>query len=242
MRNKGRRYSYTDQKSQQHRLRWVILGIAAVIFIYISLTSVVFSMGVLENETMSPNLRAGERFIFSSYNIYSIIPGLTRDTEDLPFNRGNIVLVEMHKNENPGLFRWILDGIVRVFTAQRVSLIGSKENLFMKRVIGLPGDEISMTNYIVRVRVKGNAYTLTEFEVTEQDYTPEIPQMPALWDASLPFSGNMETIILGENEVFVLSDDRSNTNDSRTWGPVNVGNIAGKALFRYWPLNRLGRP
>ena len=66
--------------------------------------------------------------------------------------------------------------------------------------------------------------------------------MPALWDSSLPFSGNMDPIILGDNECFVISDDRSNTNDSRTWGPVQINNISGKALFRYWPLNRLGRP
>jgi signal peptidase I len=116
------------------------------------------------------------------------------------------------------------------------------EYLFVKRVIGLPGDEITMTNFIVRVKANGAAYSLTEFDVTEQDYTPEIPQAPALWDSSLPFSGNMDTIVLGDNECFVLSDDRSNTNDSRTWGPVPIKSIAGKALFRYWPFTRLGRP
>jgi signal peptidase I len=99
-----------------------------------------------------------------------------------------------------------------------------------------------MDNYVVRVKIKGSEYSLTEFEVTEQDYTPDIPQMPALWDSSLPFSGDMDTIVLGDNECFVLSDDRSNTNDSRTWGPVPIKNIAGKALFRYWPFTRLGRP
>jgi signal peptidase I len=66
--------------------------------------------------------------------------------------------------------------------------------------------------------------------------------VPALWDESLPFSGNMDRIVLGENECFVLSDDRSNTNDSRTWGPVSLDIIVGKALFRYWPLNRIGLP
>jgi signal peptidase I len=49
-------------------------------------------------------------------------------------------------------------------------------------------------------------------------------------------------MVLGEGEYFVLSDDRSNTNDSRTWGAVPIDFIAGKALFRYWPVTRLGRP
>jgi signal peptidase I len=52
----------------------------------------------------------------------------------------------------------------------------------------------------------------------------------------------MERIVLGEDECFVLSDDRRNTNDSRTWGPIPLDFIAGKALFRYGPLTRLGWP
>ena len=237
-----RKFSYADQKSQRHRARGVILVILIFFLIYTSLTSLVFSMGVLENETMAPNLRAGERFIFSSYNVYSLIPGFGFDKGMLPFRRGNIVLVDMYQGEAPGFLRRSLDWVVRFFTAQRVSLVDKKEYTYLKRVIGLPGDEITMTNFVVRVKVRGNAYSLTEFEVTEQDYTPEIPQAPALWDSTLPFSGNMDPLILGENECFVLSDDRSNTNDSRTWGPVPAKNIAGKVLFRYWPLTRLGRP
>ena len=199
-------------------------------------------MRVLENNTMAPNLYKGERFVFSSYNLYSIIPALKIDSDSAPFGRGNIVLVDMSRTENPGIFYRLLDGVVRFFTAQKLSLEDQKEQLFVKRVIGLPGDEITMTNFVIRIKARGSAYSLTEFEVSEQDYTLEIPQMPALWDSSLPFSGNMDIIVLGANECFVLSDDRSNTNDSRTWGPVPIEKISGKALFRYWPLTRIGRP
>jgi len=236
-----RRFSYSDQKGQRHRWRWVIVAILAFFLFYTIFTSLVFSMRVLDNNTMAPNLRPGERFIFSSYNIYSLLPGLDLEKGPLPFHRGNVVLVDMFRGEEPGLFYRFLDGVVRFFTAQNLSLVEQKEQLFIKRVIGLPGDEISMTNFVIRVKTKGSAYSLTEFEVSEQDYTPDIPQAPALWDSSLPYSGNMDSIVLGENECFVLSDDRSNTNDSRTWGPVPVKNISGKALVRYWPLSRLGR-
>jgi len=244
---KVRRYSYSDQKSHRHRKRWIVLGIFAFFVLYLSLTSMVFSIRVLENDTMLPNLRTGERFIFSSYAVYSIIPGLDMENGPLPFRRGDVVLANMFRGEEPGFFRRILDSTIRFFTAQRVDLrdqAGRRpaDYLFVKRVIGLPGDEISMTDYVVRVRVRGSAFSLTEFEVTEHDYTTSIPQMPAIWDTSLPFSGNMDTIVLGENELFLLSDDRSNTNDSRTWGPVPTRNIRGRALFRYWPLTRLGRP
>jgi len=236
-----RRYSYSDQKSHRHRWQWTLLLILVLIILYTSFTSLVFSVRVLENDTMASNLRAGERFVFSSYNIYSLVPGFNLEGRPLPFQRGNVVLVDMLGWNNPGIFYRFLDGVMRFFTAQNLSLIEQKEHQFVKRVIGLPGDEITMTNFIIRVKARGSAYSLTEFEMSEQDYTPDIPQAPALWDSSLPYSGNMDTIVLGENECFVLSDDRSNTNDSRTWGPVPLGNIAGKALFRYWPVTRLGR-
>jgi signal peptidase I len=236
------RYSYADQKNQRHKTRWIVLIIFLFFLLYTSFTSLFFSTRVLENDTMASNLRYGERLIFSSYSFYSLIPGLELGKGPLPFRRGNVVLVSMFKGESPGLFLRIADGALRFFTAQNVSLLERKEQLFIKRVIGLPGDEITMTNFIIRVKARGSAYNLTEFEVSEQDYTPDIPQLPALWDASLPFSGNMDRIVLKENECFVLSDDRSNTNDSRTWGPVPVKNISGKALFRYWPLPRIGRP
>lgn len=241
-RKKGRNFSYTDQKNQRHRIRRILLGVFFFFLVYSSFTSLIFSIRVLENEVMAPNLRPGERFVFSSYNIYSMIPGLDFEKGPFPLRRGNIVLADMYKGEKPGIIQSIFDSVIRFFTAQQISLIDQKEYLFVKRVIGLPGDEITMTNFVIRVKAKDSAYSLTEFEVTEQNYILEIPQMPALWDASLPFSGNMDSIVLGENECFVLSDDRSNTNDSRTWGPVPVKNITGKALFRYWPFTRLGRP
>jgi len=236
-----RRYSsYADHKTQKFRVRW-ILALVLFFIIYVSFTSLFFSMRVLDNDTMAPNLRLGERFIFTSYSLYSLIPGLEMKKEPLPFRRGNVVLVDMFRETKPGYFYLFLDQLLRFFTAQKFSLIDKEEHLFVKRVIGLPGDEVSMTNFIIRVKAKESPYSLTEFEVTDHDYTPTIPVVPALWDSSLPFSGNMDRIILGENECFVLSDDRSYTNDSRTWGPVPVKNITGKALFCYWPLSRLGK-
>jgi signal peptidase I len=236
-----KRYSYADNKSHRYRKFWIILGILVFFICYISLTSLFFSFRVLENNTMASNLALSERFVFSSYAYRSLLLGGNSENNPPPFRRGNVVLVDMFRDNNPKFYHHVLDGFLRFFTARRVGLIEQKGHLFVKRIIGLPGDEITMTNFVIRVKVKGSSYSLTEFEVTEQDYTTDIPNLPALWDSALPFSGNMDPIVLGDNECFVLSDDRGNTNDSRTWGPVPVKNITGKALFRYWPLSRLGR-
>jgi signal peptidase I len=242
--NKWLKYSYAAQKSQRHRFRWIFLWVLLFFVIYSSFTSLFFSMRVLDNETMRPGLHAGDRFVFSSYAIYSLAPGFKMG-ENLPFRRGNVVLVDMSLRNRPPLFHRILDGLVRFFTAQRIGFNNRGEHIYLKRVIGLPGDEISMTNFVIRVKPRGAAYSFTEFEMWDFPYgvyEVDLPHVPALWDESLPFSGNMETIVLGDDECFVLSDDRNNTNDSRTWGPVPVNLVAGKALFRYWPFNRLGRP
>jgi signal peptidase I len=237
-----RRYaSYTDQKKKRHYFRWAVLGVFVFYGCYIALTTLFFSTRVLESDTMQPELRAGDRFIVSSYAVRSLLPDGWLQNRALPFHRGNVVIVDRGFNASHSLLDRILDGWIRFFTFQQIGLL-QKEPSYLKRVIGLPGDEITMTNFVLRIKPKGADFPLTEFELSDKTYDVTIPQVPALWDASIPFSGNREAKVLGEDECFVLSDDRSNTNDSRTWGPVPVDSIGGKAVFRYWPLTRFGRP
>jgi signal peptidase I len=136
----------------------------------------------------------------------------------------------------------IIDSAVRFFTGQQTSIFTGEGQYYIKRVVGLPGDEIYMTDYVFRVKPKSGLYSLTEFELAEKPYHPAIPQRPALWNESLPFSGNMDKIILGPDECFVVSDDRGNTNDSRTWGPIPVSYITAKAVLRFWPITKISLP
>jgi signal peptidase I len=240
--DKWRRYSYAAQKNQRVKLLWILFCFFLLYVFYNVFTSFFFSMRALENDTMQPGLRAGDRFIFSSFAVHGLLTDLNILHESLPFKRGNVVLVDMDRGERRHGPLLVADGFIRFFSAQRVSLFGPENHLYMKRVIGLPGDEITMTNFVIRVKPSGGSYSLTEFELSEKPYDVTIPHVPALWDESIPFSGNMERIVLGEDECFVIADDRSNTNDSRTWGPVSTDLITGKALFRYWPFTRIGRP
>ncbi|MDR2159808.1 MAG: signal peptidase I [Treponema sp.] len=239
--DKWRRYSYAAQKNQRSKLRWFLFVFLALYVLYNSLTSFFFSMRVLKNDTMRPGLRAGDRLVFSSFSVQRFLSDVNITGKSLPFERGSIVLVDLSLREKRNVFVPVLDGFVRFFTAQQLSLTGEEEQ-YLKRVIGLPGDEVVMTNYILHVKPADSSYRLTEFELSDKPYDVEIPQVPALWDESIPFSGSMDRLVLGDNECFVLADDRSNTNDSRTWGPVELNLVTGKALFRYWPFMRLGRP
>jgi signal peptidase I len=237
--NKWLKYSYAEQKHQYYRIRWGLIWISAVFFLYLLLSSFVFSVCRLETNAMQPALHSGDCVIFASRMIYRVLPD---EMGAAQMHRGNIVLVDTTRRKHQGIIWPMLDTAVRFFTAQQISLSGSGGNLYAKRIIGLPGDEITITNFIVRIKPEGSSYSFTEFELWDRPYSPTIPQVPALWDASLPFSGSTETIVLGENECFVLSDDRGNTNDSRTWGPIPMDFIMGRALFRYWPFTRIGLP
>jgi signal peptidase I len=231
-------YSYAEQKIKRHRIFWALMWAGAAFLLYFALTTFVFFTRRLETNAMQPGLHSGDCVIFVSHTIYRLLPdefGAAR------LDRGDIVLADTGQGKNRGVVRPVLDTIVRFFSAQQTGLAGRDGDSYVKRVIGLPGDEISIINFVVRVKPAGNAYSFTEFELGDHPYTPNIPQIPALWDSSLPFSGNMDAVVLGENECFVVSDDRSNTNDSRTWGPIPLDYITGRALFRYWPLSRAGR-
>jgi signal peptidase I len=91
---------------------------------------------------------------------------------------------------------------------------------FIKRVIGLPGDRIR----IYHGRVYRNDQLLPEPYVPE-DYADE---------HSYP-----ETVVPASN-YFVLGDHRSMSKDSRDFGPVQREYIYGKAVFGYWPMDRMG--
>ncbi len=56
-----------------------------------------------------------------------------------------------------------------------------------------------------------------------------------------PFGGPNEKIKVPKASFYVLGDNSANSTDSRFWGFVPKKNIIGKAIFRWWPLNRLGK-
>ena len=233
---KSMQYSYKAQKNKRNRLLNLFILFFILFIAYNCLSFFFFSVWVVENDTMQPEINAGDRLIFSSF----MPPWNITDENPLPFRRGNIVLIDMRHERNQRLPVRIADTIVRFFTAQRVSIFQGRGQFYVKRLIALPGDEISMNNYVFRVRTDGSLFSLTENELSHRPYHPFIPQTMALWDESIPFSGTMNTLILGPDECFVVSDDRTNTNDSRTWGPISPSQITARAVLRFWPLNRIG--
>jgi signal peptidase I len=91
---------------------------------------------------------------------------------------------------------------------------------YIKRIIGVPGDTIAIDHG--QVVVNGGA--LREDYVL-QDYRDGLSMPPRKVDS---------------DHYFVLGDHRNSSNDSRTWGLVPRNCIYGKAVFVYWPLEKIG--
>jgi signal peptidase I len=234
--DKSVKYSYRAQKNQRYRILRFFFFILILYVIYSCFTTFFFSVWIVENNTMQPALASGDRLIFSSFKPPSFIDRRMGNDEINNLKRGSIVLIDMGRNNEQKLPLRIIDGVVRFFTAQRISIFSQNRQYYIKRVIALPGDEISMTDYVFRVRSKGNPFSLTEFELSGKPYRLSIPQVSSIWDDTIPFSGNVETVILEQDECFVISDDRSNTNDSRTWGAISPSLITARAVLRFWPF------
>ncbi len=92
---------------------------------------------------------------------------------------------------------------------------------FIKRVIGLAGDRIRIDAGEVQV----NGIPL------EEDYVP-----PAYADQR-----SCPEIVVPADSYFVLGDHRTMSNDSRDFGAVSAAYIYGKAVFGYWPMDKMGR-
>jgi signal peptidase I len=112
----------------------------------------------------------------------------------------------------------------------------------VKRIIGIPGDMVMMKNFTAYIKPPGSSDFVKEDTLIKETYTIAVEKNYFIkgWDKHLPFSGTMEVIYLDEDQYFVLGDNRTASNDSRSWGPLSFFRISGKIIFRYWPFNRFG--
>ncbi len=112
-----------------------------------------------------------------------------------------------------------------IVTVEATGLLGhTGDKNIIKRVIGVPGDKVDI--------MKDGVY-LNDKKIEE----PYISK--ALTVERNPVFSH---VTLGENQFYVMGDNREVSLDSRVFGPIDKSRIVGEVLLRFFPFNRIGRP
>ena len=166
----------------------------SIITILIVIKVFIFDITYISGQSMSPTIEDGDSLLLKKYE--SVL-----NNEE--YNRGDIVVFEspLDKEEKPFL-----------------------KKMFVKRVIGLPGDKINISEGKVFV----NNESIEEVYIKNNSFTD-----------SLYYGDNY---IVPEGEIFVIGDNRGpgGSNDSRSFGSISLASIKGKAVFRIFPFDKVG--
>jgi len=92
------------------------------------------------------------------------------------------------------------------------------DTALIKRVIGIPGDKVEVRD--------GNLYL------------NDIAQKNYVFDKNINYSTG--PFIVPKESLWVMGDNRNNSMDSHIWGFLPYKKVIGKAIFRYWPINKIG--
>ena len=90
---------------------------------------------------------------------------------------------------------------------------------FIKRAIAFAGDTVAVENRVVFVNGKP----------LEEEYIAQPPNY------------NLMPVTVPQDTLFVMGDNRNNSNDSHVWGFLPQSNVIGHAVFRFYPLGRVGK-
>jgi len=182
----------------------LLVQLTTAIVVVMILNSYVFAFSGVSGQSMNDTLNHGDFLLVEKISYYTNIP-----------EKGDIVIF-LKGETNETLF----DQFSTTLEDYNLKIHGEvRENRLVKRVVGLPGDIITINN--------NQVYVNDEMLKIESSIEPTTTR-------SIDFP-----LTVPDNQVFVLGDNRPNSNDSRTFGCVDVNSIEGKVLFRLWPFNSL---
>jgi signal peptidase I len=122
-------------------------------------------------------------------------------------------------------------GEIVVFHAPQLATRECTGGIFVKRVIGLPGEVWSERD--------GHTY-IDGRRISEPYVQPDRRDMESKTMLDIPPAGKLHRI---PKDMFLMEgDNRAHSCDSRVWGLVPRSSIIGKVFFTYWPLGRIGVP
>ena len=186
-------------------MRGLLLTIVGSIIALSIINTKVFAMAKVQQSSMENTLYSDEKLIVDKLSYNFVKP-----------ERGDIII--FLKDEEKG--NVLEESYKYIKEVTSFNHLADNRTRYVKRVIGIEGDEISISSGHVYI----NGEKIEELYIKGETYNRDI-KFP---------------IVVGENEIFVLGDNREVSQDSRDFGLINLNQIEGKAIFRALPLERLG--
>ncbi len=182
---------------------WAIVIVAAVL-ISMLIKAFIFS-------TYQVNMVSMENTLFEGHNVIVYKTGYFFSEP----KHGDIIVFMHEEGQFKNIFRYL-------------PIRNPGEVDYIKRVIGLPGDQIDIRDGFVYRKAPGE----NEYKKLEEPYVKGITESKGM---QLPFT-------VPENKLFVMGDNREQSLDSRSSevGPIDVDSVIGKAVLRIWPLSKFG--
>lgn len=227
-------YSFALKKEIQRKALFVVL-IFFLLCVVIQLVTVFLIFPVRVQTTgMNPEYPENSLVFVVPYS-----PAHPLFFQRYHIQRGSVVYVDPLDDRDVSFVKRAADFIINFFTFRQTGIIKPENEISgvpsLRRVVGLPGDTLYMQDYVLYVRTAGESHFLTEFEVTDRMY--EIATDSVKHDYEIGVTGNFDEFTLGEDEYFLLADERVSSLDSRMYGPVKADRISGKAVLRYFPFD-----
>lgn len=200
------------EKKQPSMIREIIETALLALLIFVAVRAVVLNFKV-DGVSMLPSFKDGEMLLVNR-NAYREINGWTF-VDWLPF-------VDDHDDADAWItFGEPKRGDVVVFTPPPPG----QDKPYIKRVIGLPGDTVAIHDD--GVYVNGSRLDEPYLEGRATNCRTGKPEF-------------CDSYTVPEGDIFVMGDNRNNSEDSRYFGPVPKSQIIGKAWITYWPTNVIG--
>lgn len=208
-------------------LEWIECIVIAVVLALL----IRFYLGtptIVKQESMYPTLKQNERLILNRWG---------RTTKKMP-ERGNIITFEAPSKSYISVANANLQKPIALYENEPQSLIGKfgyyvlewGKTSYIKRVIGLPGDHVKLENGKVYINDEELSETYLSSDVVTNTQDPSTGTEYAFTD-----------IVVPENCVFAMGDNRQYSRDCRSFGCIPLEKIEGTVVLRFFPFNKFGK-
>lgn len=211
-----------DEKARiKDILEWIYCIIIAVV-LAILVRHFIGTPTIVKQPSMYPTLKPNQRLILNRW--YSTVNTTPKRGEIITFEAPSISYVSEKDVDSENPVATYGNDPDNLFSEFVYHILEIGKTSYIKRVIGLPGEHVQIQGG--KVYINGNEL---EENYLQSDVT------------TTSLEGGFIDVVVPDNTVFVMGDNRAQSTDSRRFGCVPVDRIESKVWIRFWPLNVFGK-